>query len=87
MTSLTIENLDEDLTDRLRSRAARRGRSIEEEAESLIRNGLAEPSCPTGADLADAIQELFAPFGDIELEVPPRTPLGQPPRFDKRFDP
>lgn len=87
MTSLTIDDLDDDLADRLRLRAAQHGRSVEEEAYSILRKGLVEPSRPTGADLADAIHELFAPFGGVQLEIPPRTPLREPPRFDdERFD-
>jgi plasmid stability protein len=86
VTSLTIDDLEDDLADRLRARAARHGRTIEDEAYSILRTGLAEPSRPTGADLADAIHELFAPFGGVELELPPRTPLREPPRFDERFD-
>ena len=32
--------------------------------------------------LGTAIHELFKPFGGVELEIPPREPARQPPRFD-----
>jgi antitoxin FitA len=87
VASLTIDDIEEELAARLRVRAAQHGRSVEDEAYSILRIGLAEPSRPTGADLADAIHELFAPFGGVDLEIPPRTPLREPPRFDERYDP
>jgi plasmid stability protein len=82
MTSLTIDGFDDDLTNQLRLRAAQHGRSMEEEAYRILRDHLIEPARPTGADLADAIHELFAPFGGVELDIPSRIPLRQPPRFD-----
>ena len=33
-------------------------------------------------DLGTAIHELFKPFGGVELEIPPREPMQEPPRFD-----
>ncbi|MDE2944258.1 MAG: plasmid stabilization protein [Gemmatimonadota bacterium] len=32
--------------------------------------------------LGTAIHELFAPLGGVELEIPPREPMREPPRFD-----
>ena len=32
--------------------------------------------------LGTAIHELFKPFGGVELEIPPREPMREPPRFD-----
>ena len=32
--------------------------------------------------LGTAIHELFKPFGGVELEMPPRGPMREPPRFD-----
>ena len=47
----------------------------------------AEPHKDTGEDnspanLAEAIRARFAPLGDIELEIPPRQPMREPPDFD-----
>ena len=33
-------------------------------------------------DLGTAIHELFKKFGGVELEIPPREPMREPPRFD-----
>ena len=32
--------------------------------------------------LGTAIHEIFKPFGGVELEIPPREPMREPPRFD-----
>jgi len=33
-------------------------------------------------NLGTAIHEIFKPFGGVELEIPPRDPAREPPRFD-----
>ncbi len=33
-------------------------------------------------NLGTAIHEMFKPFGGVELEIPPREPAREPPRFD-----
>ena len=60
MTSLTIHNLGDDLEEHLRFRAAQHGRSMEEEARSILLGALAEPIAP--ANLARAIHARFAPL-------------------------
>lgn len=92
MASITVRNLDEGLKRRLRIRAAENGRSMEQEVREILGDALGEGPAPpeepprTGADLAAGIMALFAPihaeFGDIELELPPRDPVREPPRFD-----
>lgn len=32
--------------------------------------------------LGTMIHEMFKPFGGVELEIPPREPAREPPRFD-----
>lgn len=34
------------------------------------------------ANLAEAIRAHFAPLGGIELELPPREPMREPPDFE-----
>jgi antitoxin FitA len=81
MASITIRNLDDRLKGRLRVRAAQHGRSMEDEVRHILRVALAEaPRQP--ANLADAIRRRFAPFGGVELDIPPRGKLREPPRFD-----
>ena len=93
MASITVRNLDEGLKRRLRIRAAENGRSMEQEVREILGDALGEePPAPpeepprTGADLAADSIALFAPihaeFGDIELELPPRDPVREPPQFD-----
>ena len=81
MASITVRNLDDGLKRRLRIRAAENGRSMEQEARDILRAALEEDS-PTGKDLASAIRARFAPLGGVELELPPREPMREPPRFD-----
>jgi len=34
------------------------------------------------ANLAEAIRARFAPLSDVELELPPREPMREPPDFE-----
>ncbi len=81
MASITVRNLEEGLKRRLRIRAAENGKSMEQEARDILRAALhAEPS--SGKDLVRAIRSRFAPLGGVELELPPREPMREPPDFD-----
>jgi len=82
MASLVIRNIDDALKNRLRQRASRHGRSMEEELREILRASLAtEPM--TGAEFLAAIRERLAPLGYLELELPPRDDMGrEPPSFD-----
>ncbi len=80
MASMTIRNLDDDLKTLLRLRAARHGKSMEEEARSILRSALqTEPL--SGKSLVDSIREMVEPYGGIELELPVRGPMREPPDF------
>ncbi len=80
MASITVRNLEEGLKRRLRIRAAENGRSMEQEARDILQAALdTEPS--TGEDLVRAIRSRFEPLGGVELELPPREPMGDPPDF------
>ena len=81
MASITIRNLDDDVKTRLRKRAAGHGRSMEEEARLILAHAVERGVAPPKG-LGTAIHELFKPFGDVELEMPPREPMREPPRFD-----
>jgi plasmid stability protein len=80
MASITIRNLDDDVKTRLRIRAAGNGRSMEEEARLILRDAVG-PKTRT-ANLASTIRARFAPLGGVELELPPREPARDPPRFE-----
>ena len=81
MASITVRNLDDDVKQRLRVRAAVNGRSMEAEAREILKAALAVEAPPTG-NLGTAIHELFAPYGGVELDIPPREPMREPPTFD-----
>lgn len=79
MASMTIRNLSEDIKRRLRIQAAEHGHSMEEEAREILRVALAEKG--TSVNLALKIRERFEPFGGVELEIPKRDPMRDPPEF------
>jgi plasmid stability protein len=72
MASLTIRNIDERTKARLRMQAARHGRSMEEEARSLLRAALTQEEAEDRS-LADAIRARFARLGGVTLELPSRS--------------
>ncbi|MCW0235119.1 MAG: plasmid stabilization protein [Ferrovibrio sp.] len=81
MASIVIRNIDDDLKNRLRQRASRHGRSMEQELREILRSTLAtEPM--TGADFWEAVRKRFAGLEDVELEIPPREMGREPPKFD-----
>ena len=63
--------------------AAEHGRSMEAELRAILSETVgAPPSQPV--NLAEAIRRRFAPFGGVdELELHPRTPVPEAPRFDE----
>ena len=79
MASMTIRNLDDDVKQRLRVQAAEHGCSMEEEARAILRAALTQTAAPT--NLAAAIRSRFAPLGGVKLDLPPREPMRDPPRF------
>ena len=80
MASITIRKLDEDVKTRLRVRAAENGRSMEEEARVILREAVGEEPAPQ--DLLSIVREHFGPDNGVDLELPPRTSMREPPRFD-----
>ena len=80
MASITVRNLDEDLKQRLRVRAAEHGRSMEEEARAILRDVVGNGAPPR--DLAAAVRRRVAPLGGVDLDVPEREPMREPIRFE-----
>ena len=79
MASITIRNLDDETKARLRLRAARHQRSMEEEARTVLRQALAVPDAPA-ISLAAAIRSRFQSLGGVELELPSRDAIREPPK-------
>ena len=71
MASITIRKLPENTKRRLRIRAARNGRSMEQEVREMIEAGLARADSQP-ENLGEAIRRRFAPLGGVELKIPPR---------------
>jgi plasmid stability protein len=80
MGSLSIRTFVDAVKRRLRVRAAEHGRSMEEEVREILRQvvGGGAPA----RDLGQEIHRRFAGLGGVELEVPPRTPMREPPSFE-----
>jgi plasmid stability protein len=75
VASLSIRDLDDDVRERLRVRAAEHGRSMEAEIRAILTAAVADPRRESG--LAQALVSRFGVIGGVELEIPPRR---QPPR-------
>jgi plasmid stability protein len=81
MASITIRRFDDAAKERLRVRASRHGHSMEEEARQILTVALAGGS-GSRENLAQAIRRRFAPLGGVELDLPPREPIRDPPTFE-----
>jgi len=78
VSAITIRNVDPELKRRLRIRAATSGHSMEEEARNILRAELAvQDDEPT--DLYQQIRHHIDPLGGVDLPLPDREPLREPP--------
>ncbi|MFE3838495.1 FitA-like ribbon-helix-helix domain-containing protein [Pseudogemmobacter sonorensis] len=81
MANITIRNLDDAVKHGLRIRAARHGRSMEDEVRHILRDAVDSPAKPL--DLSARIRARVAEFGGVELDLPPRDAMREPPAFDR----
>lgn len=81
MATLTIPDLEESVEAELRVRAAKNGRSTEDEARHILRAAVAQADSEP-ENLFKAIRRIVEPFGGFELELPPREKMREPPSFD-----
>ena len=77
MASITIRRLPEQTKRKLRIRAARNGRSMEQEARELLKQALSQREVEP-QNLGEAIHRRFAALGGVELKIPPRGPIRDP---------
>jgi antitoxin FitA len=82
MSSITIRNLDPSIKERLRVRAAEHGQSMEAEARRILQTALTGAGRAPTRNLYDRIHARFAPLGGVDLQLPPREPIRDPPRFE-----
>lgn len=79
LASITIRNLDGEVKTRLRLQAAENGHSMEEEARQILRDAVGRK--PSSTNLASIIRSHFGPADGVDLELPPRGPMREPPSF------
>jgi plasmid stability protein len=88
MASLTIRNLDDEIKQGLRYRAATNGVSMEQEARAILRDAIqssdkARRHDDSGANWYRSLRQLVEPHGGFELDIPPRSKdMRKPPSFD-----
>lgn len=89
MATLTIRKLDDSVKAKLRVRAAEHGRSMEEEVreilESAVQIRLPQAAQEKPRSFYQSIRRHLAEAGidGIELEIPPRGPMREPPDFNR----
>ncbi len=71
MAAVSIRDLDDDVKERLRVRAAEHGRSMESEIRAILGAAVEEPSQAAG--LGQALLLQFGAVGGVDLELPART--------------
>lgn len=70
MAALSIRDLDDSVKQRLQSRAARHGRSMEAEVRAILTEAVRE--IPDSAGLFTVLMDRFAVLGGVDLEIPGR---------------
>ena len=84
MATLTIRNLDERTKAQLRVQAARHGRSMEEEARTILRTAIESTQAEVRVErLGTRIHAHFAALGGVELELPERRSAAAPAEFEQ----
>lgn len=71
MSAVSIRNLDDQVKERLRVRAARHGRSMEAEMRAILTEAVSEPGEDVG--LFQALLDRFGQLGGVDLDIPPRA--------------
>jgi antitoxin FitA len=82
VASITIHNLNDDIKQRLRLRAAGHGRSMAEEVRDILGRVLSDTAAPR--DLTAAIRARVAPDLRVGLEFSTREPLRKPPQLGRQ---
>jgi plasmid stability protein len=74
MGALSIRNLDDRVKERLRTRAASHGRSMESEVRAILADAVSDPETSDG--LFGSMLDRFGEIGGVELDLQPRrTPV------------
>lgn len=70
MAAVSVRDLDDNVRERLRIRAAQHGRSMEAEIRAILTAAVSSQEDAKG--LAQALLDRFGDLGGVDLEVPPR---------------
>jgi len=82
MAQLIVRNLENSVKERLRQRARKHRRSMEEEAREILRNSVNEDET-AGAGLGTEIAKLFQKTG-LDTDIPEfRGQTLKPPQFEE----
>jgi len=85
MATLTIRNLDERTKAQLRVQAARHGRSMEEEARTILRTAIESTQAEFQVKgMGSRIHAHFAELGGVELDLPERSTTPVAAEFEPR---
>ena len=71
MAAVSIRNLDDEVRERLRVRAAAHGRSMESEIRSILVEAVSEPIDSKG--MLITLLDRFDAVGGVELDLPGRS--------------
>ncbi|MCY3857771.1 MAG: plasmid stabilization protein [Gammaproteobacteria bacterium] len=80
MASITIRNLGAGVKEALRVRSAMNGRSMEEEARVILRDALLRTN--ETRDLGSIFRKHFGTSNGVDLKLPKREPIPEPPTFE-----
>ncbi len=71
MAAVSVRDLDDDVKERLRVRAARNGRSMEAEIRAILVSAVNESNPTEG--LLSALVSRFEILGGVDMDLPPRA--------------
>ena len=77
MAAVTVRNLDDQVKERLRIRAAGHGRSMESEIRAILAAAVSGPVDKD--DLFATLVDRFAGIGGVELDLPERSTPARAP--------
>ncbi len=82
MAAIVVRNIPEETHRALKALAKAHGRSTEAEIRNILEAALQSPAGQVG--LGTQLAAFAARYGGIELDIPPRTEMVNPPDFDDR---
>jgi antitoxin FitA len=71
VAAVSIRDLDDDVKERLRIRAARNGRSMEAEIRAILAEAVSDPR--PAQDLFTSLLDRVGPAAGADLDIPPRA--------------